>query len=198
MRECTATAAKWNIEITGNPVFSRDGTFSGFYGIARDVTCENPHEATYPACVPGYGSLLEQAGDAIFVIDVQTGMILDANQKALALVNRTLPEIQSMRASALHPGGEELFGYRTVPAAQPEDSAVFEEVVVDRDGNRIPVIVSTKMLMVGDTQIRIGIYHDISDLRAIQETLQGEDRELDRFFTTGPDLLCIIDAEAGF
>ena len=31
-------------------------------------------------------------------------MILDANQKALALVNRTLPEILSMRESALHPG----------------------------------------------------------------------------------------------
>ena len=186
------------LEITGNPVFSRDGTFSGFYGIARDVTRENLHEAQHPACVPGYGSLLEQAGDAIFVVDVQTGMILDANQKALALVNRTLHEILSMRESALHPADEESYDTELFRQHNQEDSVVFEEVVVDRDGNCIPVVASTKMLMVGDTQIRIGIYHDISDLQAIWETLKEKSGELDRFFTTGPDLFCIIDAAGRF
>ena len=61
-------------------------------------------------------------------------MILDANQKALALVNRTLPEILSMRESALHPGGEELFDTELFRQHNREDSAVFEGVVVDRDG----------------------------------------------------------------
>ena len=32
------------------------------------------------------------------------------------------------------------------------DSGVFEEVIVDRDGNRIPVIASTSMLQVADRQ----------------------------------------------
>ena len=198
LREVHRDGRKVTIEVTGIPVFSREGTFSGFYGLARDVTCENPSVAANPACVPGYRSVLDQAGDAIFVVDVQTGMLLDANQKALLLVNRTLPEIQAMRASALCPGGEDGQDTDLFRHNSQEDSAVFEEVIVDRDGNRIPVIVSTKMIQLGDRQFRIGIYHDISDLRAIQDTLQEKTGELDRFFTTGPDLLCIIDAEGRF
>lgn len=186
------------IEVTGIPVFSRGGTFSGFYGIARDVTSENPPLAAHPASVPGYGSLLDQAGDAIFVVDVRTGMLMDANQKALALVKRTLPEILAMRESGLHPAGEKGHDADLFRQHNQEESAVIEEVIVDRDGHRIPVIVSTKMLMVGDRQLRIGIYHDISDLRAIQDTLKEKAGELDQFFTTGPDLLCIIDTGGRF
>ncbi len=47
-------------------------------------------------------------------------------------------------------------------------------------------------------ELRIGIYHDISDLRAIRETLREKTGELDRFFTTGPDLLCILDTGGRF
>ena len=152
LREVHRDGRKVTIDVTGIPVFSREGTFSGFYGLARDVTCENPSVAAYPACVPGYRSVLDQAGDAIFVVDVQTGMLLDANQKSLLLVNRTLPEIQAMRASALRPAGEDGQDADLFRHNSQEDSAVFEEVIVDRDGNRIPVIVSTKMIQLGDRQ----------------------------------------------
>jgi PAS domain S-box-containing protein len=182
------------LELTGMPVLSRKGIFSGFYGIARDISCGQSSMAACHPCVPGYGSLLEQAGDAIFVADAQTGMLMEANQKALRMVNRTLPEILAMRESALHPEGEGGQQADQSGLQREDDSGVFEEVIVDRDGNRIPVIVSTKLLQVGDRQLRIGIYHDISDLRAIQQTLREKTGELDRFFTTGPDLLCIFDA----
>jgi len=195
LHEVRRDGQKVTIEVTGSPVFSRDGIFSGFYGFARVVPSENLPVDAYPSCVPGYRSVLDQAGDAIFVVDVQTGMLLDANQKALLLVNRTLPEIQAMPASALRPISENRQDADPFRHQSPENSAVFEDVVVDRDGNSIPVIVSTKMLQLGDRQIRIGIYHDISDLLAIQNTLQEKTWELDRFFTTGPDLLCIIDTD---
>lgn len=186
------------IEISGNPVLSRNRTFSGYYGFARDVTSENPYAAVHPARVAGYRTVLDQAGDAIFVVDMQTGMLLDANQKALLLVNRTLPEIQAMDKSALHPPGEKGHDADLFRQHSLDDSAVFEDMIVDRDGNRIPVIVSTKQLLAGDRQFQIGIYHDISDLRAIQDTLREKSGDLDRFFTTGPDLLCIIDVEGRF
>ena len=40
------------IEVTGMPVFSREGIFSGFYGIARDVSRNNLLLTAYSACVP--------------------------------------------------------------------------------------------------------------------------------------------------
>jgi len=186
------------LELTGMPVLSREGVFSGFYGIARDVSHNNPPLNTHSGRVPGCSSLMEQTGDAIFIADAQNGMLIDANQKALHLVKRTLPEILAMRESALHPDGGEGQQSDQILQQCENDSGVFEEVIVDRDGNRIPVIASTKLLQVADRQLRIGIYHDISDLRAIQDTLREKTGELDRFFTTGPDLLCILDAGGRF
>ncbi len=186
------------LELTGMPILSRNRVFSGFYGIARDFSCETFSVTSHPLHIPGYSSLLEQAGDAIFIADARTGVLIDANQKALHLVNRTLPELLAMQESALYPGGGEVDQADQIRPGHDEESGISEEVIVDRDGNRIPVIVSTKMLLIGDRQLRIGIYHDISDLRAIRETLREKTGELDRFFTTGPDLLCILDTGGRF
>ena len=53
--------------------------------------------------IAGYRTLFEAMGDAIFVTDAKTGMLLDANKKGLSLVGRTLPELQSLHESALCP-----------------------------------------------------------------------------------------------
>ena len=183
------------LELTGIPIHLRQGSFSGFYGIARDISDNNP-----PAPQAGplrYNSLLEQSGDAIFVTDVKTGLLTDANQHALCLVKRTLAEIRTMPESGLHcPVTEEQESEENsrIPPAG-EDTDVTEDVIIDHDGNRIPVIMSTRLLQVGDCQVRIGIYHDISDLRSIEETLREKTDELDRFFTSGPDLFCILDRD---
>ena len=183
------------LELTGIPVNSREGSFSGFYGIARDISDNSP-----PAPQAGplrYNSLLEQSGDAIFVTDVKTGLLTDANQRALSLIKRTLPEIRTMPESGLHCPLKEEQESEEGPGMPPagEDTDVTEDVIIDRDGNRIPVIMSTRLLQVGDRQVRVGIYHDISDLRAIEETLREKTDELDRFFTSGPDLFCILDRD---
>jgi PAS domain S-box-containing protein len=183
------------LELTGMPVHSREGSFSGFYGIARDVSGKIHSDGSQPATLSGYGSLLEQAGDAIFVADAETGVLMDANQKALQLVNRTLPEIHLMQESALFLPLEDRQTADKTRLQCEGDSGVFEDAVVDRDGKHIPVIVCTRTLRVDDRRIRIGIYHDISDLRAIGESLREKTSELDQFFTTGPDLLCILDMD---
>ena len=64
--------------------------------------------------------------------------------------------------------------------------SIFEDVLSDKSGRSIPVIVSTKTLVLGDRHIRIGIYHDISDIRAIRGVLCEKNDEFDRFFRTGP------------
>ena len=74
-------------------------------------------------------------------------------------MRRTLPEILAMRESALHPDGGEGHQLDQILQQCENDSGVFEEVIVDRDGNRIPVIASTKLLQVADRQLT---YRDIS------------------------------------
>ncbi|ABS55158.1 multi-sensor signal transduction histidine kinase [Methanoregula boonei 6A8] len=178
------------LALTGIPLHSAEGTFCGFYGIARDVSEEKTPDILLPS-----RTLLEQAGDAIFVTDVQTGVIIDANRNALNLVNRTLPEVCALQESALYSSPRSGQTDEPLRLRDNDEQGTSEEVLVDKEGNPIPVIVSTRVLQVGDRRIRIGIYHDISDLRSIESALREKAGELDRFFASGPDMFCILNTD---
>jgi PAS domain S-box-containing protein len=187
------------VETTGSPVYNHEGIFIGFHGIARNITERKLIGETLSVWGLEYQTLLDEAGDAIFVADARSGMLLDANQKALSMVKRTLPEIRTMHQTELHPSdGKEQ--YQEWFRQQNVDGAlVADEVIVDRDGIRIPVIVSAKTVCIRGRELSIAIYHDVSDIRAIRDNLQEKAQELDRFFTNNPDMLfCVTGTDHSF
>ena len=181
------------LELTGFPVYARDGSCTGFHGIARSRTGPERERTVRPEPLAGYRGLIEKAGDAIFVFEEESGCLIDANQRALEMVKRDLSEISGLTEADLHPAGES--GAGRILHGDGNASEVFEDILVDREGTRIPVVASTKRIGIGTRCLRVGIFHNISDLCAIQETLKETNGELDRFFTTGPDLFCILDTE---
>ena len=182
------------LELTGFPVYARDGSCTGFHGIARSRTDPLGRERNLrPEPLAGYRGLIEKAGDAIFVFEEESGCLIDANQRALEMVKRDLSEISGLTEADLHPTGESRAD--RILHGDGNASEVFEDILVDREGTRIPVVASTKRIASGTRSLRVGIFHNISDLCAIQETLKETSGELDRFFTTGPDLFCILDTE---
>ncbi len=181
------------LELTGSPVYAREGSFAGFHGIARFPAAANEGRYVHPRPFPEYRALIEKAGDAIFVFEEGSGRLVDANQKALDMVNRDLSELTGLYESDIHPVDEPCAGQ--ILHMGRTEAEVFEDLLIDREGTRIPVIASTKNIRIGPCRLRIGIYHNISDLRAIQETLKETSSGLDRFFTTSPDLFCILDTE---
>jgi PAS domain S-box-containing protein len=58
-----------------------------------------------------YRGLFENSGDAIFIVDIETGKILDVNRQAEQLTGRTRQEIIGMSQSRLHPSQD--FAYYT-------------------------------------------------------------------------------------
>jgi len=122
--------------------------------------------------------LMDHANDAIFITDMETSMLLDANKKALELTRRTLHEIRAMNQRGLIP----------YPASDrfPESSGqrlaegkwVEEEIVVDREGKHIPVIVSATVIELGGKHCVMSICHDISEIKKTQDALRLANRKL--------------------
>jgi PAS domain S-box-containing protein len=50
-----------------------------------------------------YRGLFENSGDAVFIVDIETGKILDANRQAKKLTGRPRKELIGMHQSRLHP-----------------------------------------------------------------------------------------------
>jgi PAS domain S-box-containing protein len=124
-----------------------------------------------------YRGLIETASDAIFVIDAESGKIMDVNRQGLELLGRPINEIIGLHHSQLHPTDEmenysELFK-KYVSHITPPDIAYH---VLHKNGNRIPVEISTSIMDLGGKKIIQGIFRDIRDRLQLEEELQKAQR----------------------
>ncbi|RKZ34078.1 MAG: hypothetical protein DRQ37_08100 [Gammaproteobacteria bacterium] len=87
--------------------------------------------------------ILESANHAILVADVETGLIVDANQRASELTGRAREELVGLHQTELHPP-EERERYAVLFREHAQNGAViFEDLYVqDANGMRIPVEIS--------------------------------------------------------
>ena len=124
-----------------------------------------------------YRGLIETASDAIYVIDAESGEIIDVNRKGLKLLGRSADEIIGLHHSQLHPSDEtekyiELFK-KFVSQITPPDITYN---VLHKDGYRIPVEISTSVMEMGDTKIIQGIFRDIRERLKMEEEIQKAQR----------------------
>lgn len=126
-----------------------------------------------------YRRLLEDAGDAIIITDVETGIILEANQKAATLVGHPLTELVGKPHDMLHPP-ENPSGLISHLRSHNEESPVVVESVLRRsDGSDVPVEISANLLNIGGRHIIHGIFHDISERKRAEEAIRSSQERLE-------------------
>jgi PAS domain S-box-containing protein len=110
-----------------------------------------------------YRALFENASDAIFVADAQTGRILDANQRACMLVGRSQAELRTMHHVELYPP-EYAAEYAEMFVAHANQSShqSFDALVRHREGNDIPVEISADAILIDGKPAVLGIFRDAS------------------------------------
>lgn len=126
-----------------------------------------------------YKYLIEIAPDAIFIADVETGIILEANQQAATLLGRPVEQIIGMHQSGLHPADEpEKYRQLFESHVNAEKIDVKEDLYVCRsDGQNIPVHIKTTVTELGNKKVIYGIFRDISEEKQLLNELKaGEDR----------------------
>ena len=164
------------VEILLNYVEFGPNTYD--FAFVRDITDRKRAEDELKSAYEKNKGLMDYANDAIFIADAKTGMLLDANKKAQELIGRPLAEVQLMHESELHPKEEEE-KYRTYFKKHAMDGGgLQEEIVIDKIGNHIPVIVSATILDLGGRRCMMGIFHNISDIKKAQDALQLANKKL--------------------
>lgn len=145
-----------------------------------------------------YRALMDGAGDAILLIDVQ-GYILEANYKAEELLGYTRHELTFMHFSQLHPS-ENL----------PKMLKIFEGLVnqqysqlldVDlrcQNGETIPFDVSVSVVEINGETLVQGILRDIRERKATELALQQDNLFRRQILDTMAEGLCVCRAIADF
>lgn len=120
-----------------------------------------------------YKTLFELSGDAIFVADSDSGIIIDANRQAEILLKRNKNEILGIHQSQLHPP-EKVDFYRSafIEATKVDKVQNFYAEVVDAEGRHLPVEINTSKIMIGGKNYLIGAFRDISERLKSEESLK--------------------------
>ena len=121
-----------------------------------------------------YRGLFENSADAIFIVDIETGIILNANQQAAQLTGHPHQKLVGMHQSRLHPGERaEYYKDKFQELIKNQLSFDLEAEVAKKDGTIIPVFISSGLVTLQRKKVVQEIFRDISKEKMIAD-LKGE------------------------
>ena len=143
-------------------------------------------------------AVMDAVRDAIFVVDSETGMIVEANPAAETLCGRSLAELRSLHHAQLQ--SPEL----AEPARNTFEHCTWvpglsEGHVQHKDGHRIPVEISTRHFTIPDGQrLLVGVFRDTTAGREagnIAETQRDNVQRLVSLHNTVTDVIFHLAVE---
>jgi len=164
-------------EVILNPIFESRGEIIGISGITRDITQRKLTENALFESELQFRSLFENAADAIFIADVESGIIVNANKAAANLLNMSIKNIVGKHQRELHPPemndySENSFKQQKVEIDENKIANPVENYVLKSDGAIIPVeVIASKVVFKGRDCI-MGIFRDITERKRAEEEIK--------------------------
>ncbi|WP_167128732.1 response regulator [Nitratidesulfovibrio liaohensis] len=121
-----------------------------------------------------YRALFDNAMDAILLADADTGLILDANRAAQQIFGYSRDELVGMHQRQLHPDRTHRNGFggrfntlREQPQEMPAEMPMRTKAGIERD-----MLVKARVMRVGDREVVVGMFHDITERRQSEQQLR--------------------------
>jgi len=140
-------------------------------GVITDISAQRRAEKLLQKSEALYKSLFDDARDAIFIADIETGLILNANRGAEKLLHQPKKEIIGLHQTQLHPPGD-ADNYRQTfkELIEMVSSHSINGEIFTSMGERVPVEITASVIEVGGGQKVIqGIFRDISERKRLEE-----------------------------
>ena len=174
--------------------------FEGLYGKVTEENEERKRaEATLINSEARFRTLFEDASDAIFIADVETGAIIDCNSNAEKLIGRPRSEIIGLPQTELHPHGE-TEKYREIFQQHVQHGGIVncEMEVLHNDGRRIPVIISARATVFNGKKMMMGYFLDITERKRAEEALRESEAMLRQIIDTSPIPMVVYREEKNY
>jgi len=135
-----------------------------------------------------FRTIFESAAEAIFIAEIETGIIVDANHAASELINMPLNEIIGMHQSKLHPTDSiDTFRMHLLSNGSSKYLEAIENSIIRTDGVEIPVEIVASKVDLGGKACLLGIFRDIRE-RKIAELLRETNVEIQSILTSTGDI----------
>jgi PAS domain S-box-containing protein len=136
-------------------------------------------------------AVLSAVRDAVFVVDIHTGMILDANPAAEVLSGRNLAELRFLHHTRLYPAEQ-------VEAARRgfEQDIQAEGVILHKTGRCIPVEISSSHFTSSEgKQLVVGVFRDTTERNAARDALRRSEERFRQVAESAGEFIWEVDAD---
>jgi PAS domain S-box-containing protein len=166
----------------------------------RDVTDRNKAEEALRASEANYRAIFDAVNDALFVHDLETGDILDANPTMTRIYGYALEEARHLKVedlSAGEPPYTQEDALRWIRKAAEGEPQLFEWKARDKAGRMFWVEVNLKRAGIGGRDRLLAVVRDITERKKAEEALGNERRRLQAVLEALPVGMVITDAKGG-
>jgi len=164
-----------------------NGKTIGFQAFLRETTERHQQAEALRASEEKYRRQFEEALDAIFLADAETGILLDCNRAAVELVGREKSELVGKHQRILHPP-EEIIGEFSTSFKQrlkEKEGRVLETQVITKNGEIKDVAIKASVFELEDKRLVQGIFRDITERKRFEERLSALNVHSRKLNTTG-------------
>jgi PAS domain S-box-containing protein len=177
-----------HVQVVKVPTYDAEGHPLGTQCIFWDITERKRAEAALRQSEEEHRALFEGALDAIFVADAETGILIDCNRAACALVGRDKSELVGQHQRILHPP----------TAIEGEFSRTFKQHLAEKTGQLLAEQVITKSGEIRDVEIKaslvefqgrrmlLGIFRDVTERNRAEAALRESEAKFRSLAETSP------------
>jgi len=146
----------------------------------EDVTERVRVEEAIRISEANYRTIFNSANDAIMILDLHTGEILDGSSKVIEMTGYTLEEMKKMNLDSLTIDRAPYTihdGWKLINKAAEDESQIFEWLAKGKQGNEFWAEVNLKKARIADRDIIIAAVRDIGARKKAESALkQSEER----------------------
>ncbi len=177
---------------------SQTGEILESLGTVQDITDRKRAEEIIRSTETRFRTLFQISPDATVLIDSETGKALQFNRTAHEQLGYSAEEFAGLGISDFEAveTPEEILAHTGAILAKGRDD--FETKHRRKDGSLIDVKVTVKPFEMDGKKVMLCVYRDVSHQKRTEEALRKKTEELERYFDSSLDLLCISDVDGHF
>jgi PAS domain S-box-containing protein len=147
-----------------------------YEGTVEDITVRKQAVRALEVSEEKFRLVFEEAKDAIFWANPQTGLIVNCNKAAEILLERKKKDILGLHQTELHAPDKKAEYAQVFERHFQDGGAIDDEAeVITESGKTVPVHISASIISVGNTPVLQGIFRDITERKRAEAALRARE-----------------------
>ncbi len=172
-----------------------DGGIIGYMAIMSDITEHKRAQLDLRESEANYQAIFDAANDAIFVLDVETGNILDVNRKLCEIYGYTREQVLLLKVEDLSSGEipyTQENALKQIRKARKNKSHLFEWIARDSSGQLFWVEVNMKGAVIRGKHRALAVVRDITERKQSMEALRESEERFRQIFEQNEDAALVL------